>query len=814
MITMIVYQEHGSVSTMISAYEGFIVHPSYQVTGSRTRIFFVGRLRTGETFAVVEDREQPRFYLRGSDGERVGGLRELNSTELEQTDLRTADGEPVLRLCFPTITEQQNAAKAVDSRGIRSYEADIRFYDQYQIDKHITGSVFIDGTPVNGRRVDLVFHNPGLRPAGWVPKLSTLSVDIETNPYTDQIVSIALVTDDTWRQERSSEVLFLGSVEADDHVTCFADEKQMLEAFRDRVATLDPDIITGWNVIEFDFAVLYRRFSHFGIAFLLGRSDEPGNFLHGTGGQSSAVITPGRQVIDGMRIIRNGPLRFEDNRLETVAKEVLGTGKVSFTEEDNLKGKRKIDALLRTYREDPETFCRYNMRDAALVIDILEVTGLMELTIRRAALSGVGLARAWTSVASFEHLYITYMRKRHLVAPTKGVDAHEVSTAPGGAIIPPQPGFYKEVVLYDFKSLYPSIMRTFNIDPLSYVSSNTSLARDEPGDLIQAPNGTYFKREPAILPEILESFFENRETAKKGHDKVASYVYKIIMNSFYGVLGTPGCRFASSDIAGAITSFGHHLLNWCREHLQKLGHRVIYGDTDSLFVLLNPGIESDKAGETASDLNYALDRYVKQKWRVESRLELEYECIYLRFFLPPIRGPGEQLRGRAKGYAGLRVEPDGDGEPVFDIKGMEAARRDWTRAARKLQKQLLLMLFEDRPVEDLRGYIREYIQQLLAGEHDTDLVYKKALRKPVSSYTRSVPPHVKAAKALDPEDQEGVIQYLWTEAGPQPAGKLTAAIDYGHYLEKQLKPVAEGISLTLHADLGSLFTDSLQSDLF
>ena len=833
---MIVYQEHDPVSTplipgfycfgagsVIARHEGFIVHASYQPTGTGTRIFFIGRLRTGETFAVVEERARPGFYLRASDSAKLTETPGIATGDAVTTDLRAIDGEPVIRMEWAQIAEQQEAARSMAYRGIRTYEADIRFYDQFLIERQVYGPVTIDGEAARGRRVDLVFHNPSLSASDWTPKLSLLSVDIETNPHTGEILSIAVATNDTWRQKRKTAVLFLGAGVTDDTVTCFDDEMEMLSAFRELLIEIDPDIITGWNVIEFDFAVLFGRFNHYRIPFTLGRSDEAGNFLPGSKGQSSAVIIPGRQVVDGMRTVRYGPIRFENNRLETVAVALLGAGKVSFTEDKRLVGDRKIDALLETYRKNPATFCSYNLKDAVLVIDILEQTGLIELTVRRAAFTGVGLARAWTSVASFEQLYITSMRKRKLVAPSSGVDACEVKPSPGGAIIPPQPGLYKNVVLYDFKSLYPSIMLTFNLDPISYLPSLTALKHGELNDLLQAPNGACFRREPAILPEILQNFFEQREAAKKAKDQVASYVYKIIMNSFYGVLGTPGCRFASSDIAGAITSFGHHFLIWCKENLESRGHRVIYGDTDSLFVLLHPGEEATSAASIAADLNYSLGRYIRQNWRVESRLELEHECLYLRFFLPPTRAPsggganhGEtpQLRGRAKGYAGMRVNVDGNSDPQIDIKGMEAVRRDWTLAARKLQKKLLSMIFEDSSIDDIRDYVCRYIRDLLAGNHDGDLVYRKALRKTVSSYTRSVPPHVRAAMALRPEDREGVIEYVWTKSGPQPAQMLSSPIDYEHYLQKQLKPVTEGISIILNADLNSLFTDSLQSNLF
>ena len=84
-------------------------------------------------------------------------------------------------------------------------------------------------------------------------------------------------------------------------------------------------------------------------------------------------------------------------------------------------------------------------------------------------------------------------------------------------------------------------------------------------------------------------------------------------------------------------------------------------------------------------------------------------------------------------------------------------------------------------------------------------MYRKALRKPVAEYTRNTPPHVKAAELLEPGERRGLIRYLITVAGPQPAGRLSAPIDYGHYVDKQLKPIASAFTETLGTDLETLF---------
>ena len=405
-----------------------------------------------------------------------------------------------------------------------------------------------------------------------------------------------------------------------------------------------------------------------------------------------------------------------------------------------------------------------------------------------------------------------------------------MESAPGGAIIEPKPGFHVNVLLFDFKSLYPTIMRTFNIDPIGYISPQKETGVEEQEESISAPNGARFERGSAILPEILAEFFLNREEAKKRGDEIASHVYKIIMNSFYGVLGTSGCRFAASDIAGAITSFGQYFLNWTESRFRDAGFSVIYGDTDSLFVLGGDkeDIESLRGiGKSlATSINEELNRHITETWDLTSYLELEFEAIYRRLFLPPLRGSahlrddrsdGEgEPRGRAKGYAGLRItaKTGESEETLFEIKGMEAVRRDWTEAAQRFQITLLTKIFAGESKDDIRGYVRDQIDGLYAGELDDGLIYRKGLRKPVASYTKNKPPHVRAAELLGRENQRGVIKYVWSTEGPQPVQKRSSPLDYDHYLDKQLKPIAETISAALDYDLGTLFGEDSQTSLF
>ena len=813
--------------------EGFLVHAWPRTRGGRTVLYLVGRLSDGRTFAAMEGRYRPWFCVRRSEAEAAQRTAELpEAAEWEEAGLSTMDGEPCLRASFATAEARQKAREALAASGLRTYEADLRVADQFRLERRIHGSLRLRGPYRSGRHVDLVFQDPEVQPAEWRPKLSVLSIDIETDIAEGTVLAVGLAHRDPFREDRE-EVLYAGGRLSagevkDPAIRVFAGEAELLAAFARRLRELDPDVLTGWNVVDFDLRALAERFRAHDLPFRLGRSDEEAAYLPANAGRASRAVVPGRQVWDAVRIVRAAPEHYEDYTLETVAETVLGYGKRLQPEE----GERRLEAIGRLAREDPEEFCRYCLQDARLVQEIFEKTGLIELTLRRCQLTGVAPDLAWTSIPAFEHLYIEAMHERGVAAPTAGVDPLPLEGAPGGGILTPRPGVYDRVLLFDFQSLYPTIMRSFNLDPLSYVRPGRE-AEGQPAegqDLIEAPNGARFRREPAILPALLDRFFESRRQARERGDQVASFVYKIIMNSFYGVLGASGCRFAGSQLAGAITSFGQHILTWCRDYLESGGRQVIYGDTDSLFVLA-----PEASGQAlAAEVNVALARYLGERWRIESRLLLEFEKVYERFFLPPMRGEEPGARGRAKSYAGLEAQPAGvepgaqpggeGGESTaqeaasyrqrIEVKGMEAVRRDWTDLAHEFQLRLLELLFRREPLSAFREYIAAVVRDLSGGRLDEKLVYRKALRKPVADYTRSTPPHVKAAELLQPGERRGLIRYLITAAGPQPAGRLSAPIDYAHYVDKQLKPIASAFTETLGTDLETLFGGERQLSLF
>jgi DNA polymerase-2 len=252
------------------------------------------------------------------------------------------------------------------------------------------------------------------------------------------------------------------------------------------------------------------------------------------------------------------------------------------------------------------------------------------------------------------------------------------------------------------------------------------------------------------------------------------------------VLGASACRLFSPEVANAITLAGQHVIRLASAAVEAAGHRVIYGDTDSLFVDAgepDPAAAAKRAESLRETIGAHVADALQAEFGVRSWLELEFEKVYLRFWMPEVRGGAT---GSKKRYAGLVSGPGGE---HLDLVGLEAVRRDWSAVARRFQRELLQLVFHDQAVDD---FIRTFVADLREGRFDGELAYRKAIRKPLDAYTKTTPPHVKAARK-----QAGgpgrIVTYVVTAAGPEAAGETTAPPDYDHYVTQQLRPIADAL---------------------
>src|SRR6202012_3289408 len=188
--------------------------------------------------------------------------------------------------------------------------------------------------------------------------------------------------------------------------------------------------------------------------------------------------------------------------------EVLGEGKAL---ESNAKD--RLAEIIHNYRYNLPAFALYARTDARLAFDIVHKLDLIRLAFARSQLAGMTPDRVAASIASFDFVYLSELERRRIVAPTVRSDDSRVFAAQhGGHVLEPVAGLHRNVWVFDFKSLYPNIIRTFNIDPLSYVAEPGEVAGEAATrapavpDLIQTPGGS-FRRSPAILPGVLDDLF-------------------------------------------------------------------------------------------------------------------------------------------------------------------------------------------------------------------------------------------------------------------------------------------------------------------
>ncbi len=770
--------------------KGFIVHPYYVIKADKAFVHLYGRLESGESFLLINE-FKPYFFIKKSDLKQAESLGDFGTEEkVDGIILKTFDEEPVIKIILNIPSKIKPLRDRFLENNIKCYEADIRFEYRFMIDNLLQGGVEIKGTSEKGDFTDLVFKEPKLSPINYVPNnLKVLAIDIETDKNMKDIWSVSLYNNDYKKVIIVSDKKLKNIIYA-------SSEKDLLFKFQEELLKINSDIITGWNMIDFDLHIIEKKFKDYNIPFLLGRGNHRCSIRRFQSFfQNSRAEFPGRIILDGIQALKNNFINLPNYKLETAAKK--------FTKESKIfKGEDRYKQISDAYKHNTQLFVDYNLLDSKLAYDILYNSDVLNLSIQRSLLTGMPLDRVRASIASFDSVYLKKLRKKGYVASTSSYDPN-AAPGKGGYVMTSKPGIYDYVIVCDFKSLYPSIVRTFNIDPWSYV-------KDCKGrNLIKAPNGACFKNQDGILPDIIQSFWKQREKARKQGNELARYAIKILMNSFYGVLGNVNCRFHNREVSNAITYFAQHFIKMTAKMVKEKGYEVIYGDTDSCFINLKVENykEAEKIGEQiATEINKFFKKHIKKEYDRENFLELEFEKVYKRFLMPRVRG---SETGSKKRYAGI-IESS-DGKEKIDFVGLEFVRRDWTDLAKTFQAELFDRIFHKKEVAD---YVKQLVKEVRKGKHDDLLVYRRSIRKKVSEYTKITPPHVKAARILGDKLESNLIEYVMTTEGPEPIQKQTHQIDYEHYIKKQMKPIADAVLGFYNESFDDILTGSTQKSLF
>ncbi len=753
--------------------------------------------------SVSIHQQQALFFIRQTDAalaaELLAGSRGLSIKPLE---LKTFRQEPVSAVYFDSQQQLYRARDKLAHGGLACFEADIRPTYRFLCERFITASIDIDA---NYSRDTL--HNVRLQPGDYVPQLKVMSFDIESDYETNALFSIGFVS------SQVNRVIMIGQGEDTDLIEYVPDEKALLQRWIEWVKNIDPDIFIGWNVINFDLRMLQQKSRSLGLPLAIGRAGSiPVWRQSQMDSNQHFVLIPGRVVLDGIDTLRAATYNFASFALESVARELLGRGKLihDAAHSDPLY---KAKEIRRQFRDEKETLAAYNLEDCRLVWDIFEHSNLVGFSIERARLTGLEMDRAGGSVAAFDNLYLPRLHRKAYIAPNIGDYSGDLS-APGGYVMDSKPGLQGSVLVLDYKSLYPSIIRTFRVDPYARIAAKSAGESDR----IPGYDGASFHKTEHILPQIIENLWAARDQAKREANSALSQAIKIIMNSFYGVLGTSGCRLHDSRLTSSITKRGHDIIIQTVKLIEAQGYEVIYGDTDSVFVSLHGQQSNAEAASVGNRLVELINAYwrdsLKSDYGIESCLEMEFETHFKQFFMPTMRG-SEQ--GSKKRYAGLIDDEKGARDIVY--KGLETVRTDWTELARQFQQTLYPLIFDGKEHAD---YIRRVVADLHAGRLDEQLVYRKRLRKKLSEYQKNIPPHAQAAIKAEAEFRQrqqpsryrnkSWIEYVITVAGAQTLECQHDRLDYEHYVDKQLTPIADTILNAIGSSMNAVIDQ--QQDLF
>ena len=786
---------------MVASYDsgielkGFVIDIDYVTLGKRgiIRVSFKNDA-DGTVVPLFDPSFYPYMYLvpfRGVSAEtlkKVGALSETNEEifPLSVEERQMTLGPETVRAFKIVANHPREIPKLKESLSEfgECYEYDIVFWKRYLIDK---GIVPLSEIYVKAHREDesggLVIDE--IRESGDTAKLpdfSHVSFDIETynvagipRPEKDPVIMIS------YKSGNDSGVLTTKKI-SKDFVSVFENEKALVKGFVNIINKIDPDIIVGYNSSNFDIPYLIARAKANRIGFDIARfGDEVKREHHGL---IEAVKIPGRINFDVYNVAKFVSVVGAAEQLIKVNSLQLGEVYEAITG----KHKKRIDKI-KIWQQwdagDLDDLSEYSLDDSNTLDELFDF--FLPLMVEVSKVSGTVLGEAAISTTGqlVEYLLMRYASKNNQIIPNKPkeneIEERNANPIEGAYVKMPDAGIYENIVAFDFRSLYPSIIIAHNID-------NSTICSDCK-DYYESPTGVKFRKDVVgIAPTILKRLIDERTEVKKAYKKnpdnkalgARSMALKILANSFYGYLGYARSRWYSRECAASVTAFGRAYITKTIEEAEKHGFKVLYGDTDSLFLLMGNKTKED-AYRFMKEMNDTLP----------GAMELDLEDFYVRgVFVSKRVGVG----GAKKKYALLSEEGR------IKIKGFELVRRDWAKIARDTQKAVLEAILREGSKEKAAAIVKETIDKIRSGKLDIkEFVIHTQLRKGIGNYDIKSPELAAAQKAMKAgvkrrDELEGAaIGYVITKHGNSISEKAMIeemADDYDpdYYINNQVMP--------------------------
>ena len=826
-----------------------ILDADYTYSDKKPVVRLYGRDGSGNSVCCMVPDFEPYFYAKAPP-EMAGILQEKfkehikkiepvsrfepigyfkNKTPMLKITLFDPKGVPVIR---------DDVRKMVDE----IYETDILFRNRYMVDNGLGGMSWVDVEPEGTLNSNEVLSTVKITSKKIVPvdmlknaPLRHLAFDIECLPLngampvpeTSPIILLSLAFVPEFNGKKT--IVLVGkntNIEGD--VESCGSEEGMLRRFFETIKDFDPDILVGYNSNSFDIPYIVDRVNILNkkgarIDSIAGRDGR--TLYYRKIGNVTRVSVMGRIAVDVLPLLRK-EFSLKQYTLRNSAKELLGTEKLDIPI-------LEMEDYWKDNGEKLSKFIEYSRRDSELALLFLLKLRLIDKYIALARVSGTLLQDILDGgqTQMVENLILReYMKHDRVLAtrPTGEVSGErydEGEELAGAEVLPPKKGLLENIVILDYKSLYPTIMMAHN---LCYT---TEVVGEMPEDVIKTPNcGVFVSRNivkgivPSILEELLNRRQETRAKMKTASDEdekrvldATQLALKILLNSFYGYSGYTRARLYSLTLAGAVTSFGRENIlhtkdlieNDIKEIILKDGKAVrkddgiggkhismsvVYGDTDSVFVhLIGKDITFDEAQLVGNSIaNTVTESLVKP-------MELVFDSFAKRaIFLAKKR------------YALLVQEKTAQGlKEKIKVKGMETVRRDWCELTTKTIEKVLELVLKEAKVDEAVLLVKNTINEIKSIDANSaffdSLILTRQYTKSVGSY-KNKQPHITVIEKLQ---KRGIISnvgdripfviiagnamFVERAEDPEYAKKKNLPIDVDYYINKQILPPVERI---------------------
>ncbi|MDD7984168.1 3'-5' exonuclease [Lentisphaera marina] len=687
----------------------------------------------------------------GSDIEDSEALPEF---DLKATNLKKLNGESLNNYSFKSRNAQHGLINTFKENAQEVFESDIKHHERFLMELGIRGGLWIEGDAKvkDGRTV---FRNPRLKPYEVKTEFRKASIDIENGVNIDSLFSIAVHVTGCGPERKKVFMLDDHSHEMNDFTTCYTTEADLLNAFMDYIAAEDPDIIIGWNVIGYDLAQLQRYCERNYLDFKLDRLGKEPDIFSPMMGVSFAFMS-GRVVIEGMSAIRDMGYSFKNNRLETVAVELLGEGKLIHDEDD------KLAEIERQFLEEKENLAKYNLQDVELVTRLFDKIAVVEFMAARSCLSGVMFSQLEINNAILENLCIPSIHRGGYVALGNG----EKKTSRNDAyrFLGSEPGVHDNVVQLRTPQITAWVASLFEIDPYS-------LSQAEDGR--ELPWGTKRNKGQAFLVEEFGNLlsYRNKLKSRDWQYRAVNHTLKQCMEESLKSAN----RFFTPSYKGAIMQACAWLTEEINQGLLAISAKLVAWNDTNLYVSLEEGASVDVADHLNNCLkNACTDLALEAEFPFCEQVDSFERILFIK------RNNDNFLRYV---YIGENDEPK--------ISGLYNTGPRWTQLAHYFQEELLKQILKS---EDWQAWIREFTEGVREGDHRDKISYFRKVKQSDLIEKKDQAQVIALQKFLDhfkPSAPVNVISYVMTlDDGPVPSALNPRTPDIEHYIESQIARVA------------------------